>query len=162
MDSASASAPRVSPGGSTKPSERVSLPTADAAGDRRTRDDWVQMSFRAPAAVEEFVMTMCVKRKITFQTLMLELLRDLGAPISDADLQDNRKGRKASRPSGTESQALKSAQSARYRDGITALELLRDPRLWEQIAQQRNGQAIGQLPGTLQVIFANFVGDKAR
>jgi hypothetical protein len=107
-------------------------------------------------------MTMCVKRKITFQTLILELLRDLGAPISDADLQDNRKGRKALRPSGIESQALQSATVARSRDGITAFEQLRDPRLWEQIAQQGTGRATSQLPGTLQVIFANFVGDKAR
>jgi len=107
-------------------------------------------------------MTMCVKRKTTFQTLVLELLRSLGAPISDADLQDNRKGRKAWLPSGTANQALKSAPFAKYCDGIAALEQLRDPRLWEQIAQQKNGQAIGQLPGTLQVIFANFARDKGR
>jgi hypothetical protein len=126
------------------------------------RDDWIQLSFRAPAAVEEFVTTMCVKRKITFQTLILELLRGLGAPISDADLQDNRKGRKASRSGGHESQALKSASPTGCRDAITALDQLRDPRVWEQIAQNGPGQATGLLPGTLQVIFANFAGDKAR
>ena len=120
------------------------------------------MSFRAPAAVEEFVMTMCVKRKITFQTLILELLRGLGAPISEADLQDNRKGRKAAHPGGAEKQAPKSVPSGMYGDGIAALEQLRDPRLWEQIAQQGNGQPIAKTPGNLQVIFANFVGDKAR
>jgi hypothetical protein len=159
---AGASSRRASPNGTTKRAGVTRPAVMDAAGERRNRDGWVQMSFRAPAAVEEFVTTMCVKRKVTFQTLVLELLRRLGAPISDADLQDNRKGRKASRPSGTASQDLRSEPFAKYRDGVAAIEQLRDPRLWEQIAQQRNGHAIGQLPGTLHVIVANFVGEKAR
>jgi hypothetical protein len=154
-----ASPSKAAPAGATSKSEMASAPTA---GERTNRDNWVQMSFRAPAAVEEYVMTMCVRRKITLQTLILELLRGLGAPISDADLQDNRKGRKGSRPNNTERQALESASVAGSHDGIAALEQLRDSRLWEQIAQQANGQAASQLPGTLQVIFANFVGEKAR
>ena len=156
---ASASPSKTPPAGATSRSE---MAPAATAGERTNRDNWVQLSFRAPAAVEEFVMMMCIKRKVTVQTLILELLRGLGAPISDADLQDNRKGRKAARLGGTETQALKSASVAGPHDGSAALEQLRDPRLWEQIAQQGNGQAANQLPGTLQVIFANFMGDKAQ
>jgi hypothetical protein len=160
MERVRTSARTVPQGGSAK-RPGAARPTAmDSAGERRNRDDWVQMSFRAPAAVEEFVLTMCVKRKITFQTLILELLRALGAPISDADLLDNRRGRKSAHPGGAERQARKSASSGMCRDGIAALEQLRDPRLWEQIAQHGNGQRSTNVP--LQVIFANFVGDKAR
>ena len=98
MEPAGASSKTTSPNGTTKQVGVAPPAATDAAGARRNRDGWAQMSFRAPAAVEEFVMTMCVKRKITFQTLVLELLRGLVAPISDADLQGNRKGKKASPP----------------------------------------------------------------
>ena len=148
----------VSPAGGAKLSRNAPPPRPASAGESRNREGWVQMSFRAPPAVEEFVMTMCVPRKVTFQTLVLGLLRNVGAPINDVDLRDNRKGRKATAANSDAWQALKSTPLAKRHDAIAALEQLRDPRLWEQIAQLANTKSIGQ--PALQVIFANFAGDR--
>jgi hypothetical protein len=93
-----ASSRTTSQRGTSKRASVTQPGATDSVGARRNRDDWVQLSFRAPAAFEEFIMMLCVKRRITFQTLILELLWGLGAPISDADLQGNRKRRKASQP----------------------------------------------------------------
>lgn len=155
---ASASPSRVPPASATDRSKVMPAAATDGAEAGRSRGDWVQLSFRAPAAVEEFVMTLCVKRKVTFQTLVLELLRNMGAPVSDADLQDNRKGRKAA-GAGCHVSQSKSAPIAPGHGAMAALEQLHDPRLWERIAQLGNGQSSGQLPGTLQVIFANFASE---
>ena len=103
-------------------------------------------------------MTLCVKRKVTVQTLALELLRNLGAPVSDADLQDNRKGRKVA-GAGCHADQAKSAPIALGHEAMAALKQLHDPRLWERIATLGNGESNGQIPGTLQVIFANFASE---
>jgi hypothetical protein len=156
--SASASPSRVPPACATDQSKVMPAAATDSAEAGKSRGDWGQLSFRAPAAVEEFAMMLCVKRKVTFQTLALELLRNVGAPVSDADLQDNRKGRKAT-GAGCHASQAKSAPIAPGHEAMAALEQLHDPRLWERIAQLGNGQSSGRLPGTLQVIFANFASE---
>lgn len=155
---ASASPSKVPPASATDRSKVMPAAATDSTEAGRRRGDWVQLSFRAPAAVEEFVMTLCVKRKVTFQTLALELLRNVGAPVSDADLQDNRKGRKAA-GAGCHVSQSKSAPIAQCHEAMAALEQLHDPRLGERIAQLGHGQSNGQLPGTLQVVFVNFASE---
>jgi hypothetical protein len=142
---------------------RVMPPTAAAiSGEPRNRDDWVKMTFRVPPPVEEFVEVTCAKRRITLQTLMLQLLRNLGGPITDQDLKDNRKGRSFGAANGHTSQSLKSPPRINGRDLAISLEQLGDPRFWEQVAQQVNAQPADQMPATFQVFFVNFASDKAR
>ena len=124
------------------------------------RDDWVQMSFRAPPDVAQFMAELKAKRKVTLQTLMLGLLKDIGAPIGKADLADNRGGRKPSRPSAAANHAAKPSRPAKKDSGIDVLKLLRDPRLLKAIAQQSNGRVASPLSGVQ--IFVTFVDGKVR
>jgi hypothetical protein len=55
------------------------------------RSDWQQLTFRAPPKAKAFLEVFCAKRGVTTQSLGLQWLRSLGAPVSDTDLNDNRK-----------------------------------------------------------------------
>ena len=55
------------------------------------RSDWQQLTFRAPPKAKVFLEVFCAERGVTTQSLGLQWLRSLGAPVADADLDDNRK-----------------------------------------------------------------------
>jgi hypothetical protein len=54
------------------------------------RSEWPQVSFRAPRRAKKFLEVLCAEHDVTTQKLGLQWLQGLGAPVCDADLDDQR------------------------------------------------------------------------
>jgi hypothetical protein len=64
--------------------------SADPGTASTDRSDWTQVNFRAPRCAKKFLEVFCAEHEVTTQTLGLKWLQSLGAPVCDADLDDQR------------------------------------------------------------------------
>jgi hypothetical protein len=64
--------------------------SADPGTASTDRGDWTQVSFRAPRCAKKFLEVFCAEHEVTTQTLGLKWLQSLGAPVCDADLDNQR------------------------------------------------------------------------
>ena len=121
------------------------------------RSDWRQVTFRAPPNAKKFLEVLCAERDATIQTLGLPWLKSLGAPLCEADLDDQRtsesRARFESASAKEETGRSKKASNGGPHEAMPNLSFLAD------LAKLANGHGAGQAAPVIQVYFVNVAGD---
>jgi hypothetical protein len=122
------------------------------------RSDWLPVTFRAPPDAKKFLAVLCAKRDLTIQTLGLQWLQSLGAPVCDADLDDDRKKNQPRARVNSASAKNAAGHGKKAPDGDPH-EAMPNLSFLANIAKFANGHGAGQAAPVVQVYFVNVAGD---